>query len=263
MKISVIIPAYNNEGYIARCIESVKAQTHTDFECIVVDDCSHDATINKALQARGDDTRFKVLGLARNGGPSVARNEGIKLADSDALFFLDADDWIEPTILSRLAELAEQHPNCGRIFMPPIVDYEDGSPSRRWIVEMEGGYTPDSPLPFKSPSFDLGHCTGGLYVLHNLPPELSFPEGVPVFEDMIFNMGLIFAGTRLFVAQEPLYHYIRRRGSVVSTHRYTGDEDARANAALSALSLKYHAPEEMYLRFRNFLNRAIMGRLAH
>lgn len=103
MKISVIIPAYNCERFIARAIESVKRQTFADLECIVIDDCSTDGTYYVALEAMGDDLRFSAYSLLDNIGIARARNRGISFSkSSDALFFLDADDWLDRNCLEML-----------------------------------------------------------------------------------------------------------------------------------------------------------------
>ena len=262
MKISIIIPAYNCDRYIRKCVESVKAQTYSDWECIIVDDASTDDTWGKIKELVDGDTRFMAYGRGEHYGAAGARNFGLACTNSpDAIFFLDADDWITPPMLSSLVAIAEKYPDAGRIFTPPIVDYENGKPSHKWRVAMQGRYEASASEPFKNRDYDLGHCTGCLYVLKNIPAELRFPEGVPVFEDMVFNMGLIFAGITTVVSQEGLYHYTRRRGSLVASYYYSKEDDASANEALDTLAAQYGAPKEMATRFHNFLNTAIIGRL--
>ncbi len=103
--ISVVIPAYNRESTIADTLDSLLRQTHRDWEAIVVDDGSVDATAEVAEAYARSDSRFHVR-RQPNGGVSAARNAGIALARAPWLFFLDADDWIVPTTFARLLEAA-------------------------------------------------------------------------------------------------------------------------------------------------------------
>ena len=79
MIFSIIIPAYNASRYIARCLESVKVQTFTDFECIIVNDGSKDDTLELCQSLTSGDTRFVLVDIP-NGGVSNARNKGLEQA---------------------------------------------------------------------------------------------------------------------------------------------------------------------------------------
>ena len=112
-KVSIIIPVYNAEAFIADCINSVFAQTEQDWELILVDDCSKDNTleiiqsiINGDVNGNGN---FFLLRQERNQGPSAARNRGIREAKGEYVFFLDADDTITPDCIEVLYGLAKQH----------------------------------------------------------------------------------------------------------------------------------------------------------
>jgi teichuronic acid biosynthesis glycosyltransferase TuaG len=94
--ISVITPCYNLENYIAATIKSVQAQTMTDWEMIIVDDCSIDDSIKVARQYAKDDPRIHVVTLDKNSGSSRARNEGLKRAKGRYITFIDGDDMIKP-----------------------------------------------------------------------------------------------------------------------------------------------------------------------
>lgn len=97
--ISVIIPAYNAERTLRRCVDSVLAQTYTNFELIVVDDGSKDSTAE--LCDHFDDERIRVF-HKNNGGVSSARNLGLENAKGDYVSFIDADDYVEPCYLQNL-----------------------------------------------------------------------------------------------------------------------------------------------------------------
>jgi glycosyltransferase involved in cell wall biosynthesis len=100
LRIAVIVPAFNAESFVADAIRSVLTQTNSDTRLIVVDDGSADAT--SAIVAEFTDPRLNLI-RQPNAGVSAARNRGIQAADADALLFLDADDWLAPDALTRLA----------------------------------------------------------------------------------------------------------------------------------------------------------------
>ena len=95
-KISVIVPVYNAEKYLRRCIDSILAQTFTDFELLLIDDGSQDESGEICDQYALIDSRIKVYHNS-NQGASASRNIGLSMAIGDYVSFIDADDWIQPT----------------------------------------------------------------------------------------------------------------------------------------------------------------------
>jgi glycosyltransferase involved in cell wall biosynthesis len=144
IKISVIIPAYNAEHYIAKAIESCLSQTYAPHEIIVIDDGSTDGT---AAVAESFPSPVRVIRLAENMGVSVARNRGVQASTGDWLAFLDADDWFLPEKLEHQRRCVLENPQAvliytgfhiigfdgsksdGRFFMPqeiwPMLRYRD------------------------------------------------------------------------------------------------------------------------------------------
>lgn len=101
MKVSVIVPVYNAEKYIERCINSVLAQTFKEFELILVDDASIDTSLEICQLYEKKDCRVKVVSK-ENGGPHSARKQGINCASGLYTVFLDSDDWIEDTFIESM-----------------------------------------------------------------------------------------------------------------------------------------------------------------
>ena len=102
MRFSIVVTAYNVEKYIAECVESLKRQTLSDFECIVIDDASTDETARVIAESIDGDSRFKAITLSQNSGPSVGRNTGMAQAMGDFILFLDGDDFYSDNALERL-----------------------------------------------------------------------------------------------------------------------------------------------------------------
>jgi hypothetical protein len=179
VNVSIIIPAYNAAQTISDTLESVLAQTFPDWEAIVVDDGSIDATSEIAKGFAARDARIRVISQA-NGGESAARNSGIAQARYDWLLFLDADDWISPSHLERMTNELASNPeldavHCGSVrvamdgthvaddYLPPEGDMfptlarraafpVNACVVRRSIVEAVGKF--DTSLK-KSPDWDL------------------------------------------------------------------------------------------------------------
>ena len=151
MKFSIIIPLYNKAPYIRKALESVLAQTYTDYEVIVVDDGSTDESASivetmlcEAMRLQGykatrqEDSKaedalpnrliaqspYRLL-KQKNAGVSAARNYGFSVSIGDYIAFLDADDWWEPTYLERMAQLIEDYLEAG-LYASNYVYYKPG-----------------------------------------------------------------------------------------------------------------------------------------
>lgn len=107
-RVSIITPAYNAEQYIADTINSVQAQTFTDWEMIIVDDCSSDNTYNLACKYAVKDARIKVKHHQQNCGVAAARNTALDAARGDYIAFIDSDDqWVPEKLSKQLAFMKE------------------------------------------------------------------------------------------------------------------------------------------------------------
>ena len=111
-QVTIIVPVYKTEAYLHRCVDSILAQTFTDFELLLVDDGSPDNCGRICDEYAAKDERIRVI-HQKNGGLSVARNAGIDWAfengDSEWLSFVDSDDWIHPLYLEYLIKAAKEY----------------------------------------------------------------------------------------------------------------------------------------------------------
>jgi alpha-1,6-rhamnosyltransferase len=126
-RITVIMPCYNGEEWVADAIESVLNQDCPDFEVILVDDGSTDST-PEIVQRYGDDRRFKVLRKS-NGGVGSARNLGMDHCTGEYFLFLDADDELLPGCLSNMVERLDAHPEAVATFGRFLI-YDEGTGKR-------------------------------------------------------------------------------------------------------------------------------------
>lgn len=113
--VSIIIPVYQVENYIERCVSSVMRQTysHSAIECILVDDCGTDNSIilaQKRIDNYKGEIQFKIIHNEHNCGLSISRNNGMKVATGDYIFFLDSDDYISDDCIEKLMNAICNHP---------------------------------------------------------------------------------------------------------------------------------------------------------
>ena len=105
MKISIIVPVFNGEKYLKRCVDSILAQTFLEFELILVNDGSQDKSLEMCAQFASTDNRIKVISKEESEGAGPARNSGIDASNGEYLMFLDADDFTSPNMLKKLYDI--------------------------------------------------------------------------------------------------------------------------------------------------------------
>lgn len=134
MRVSIIIPVYNVSDYVERCINSVMAQTYTDLECIIVDDCTPDDSVEKCerlIAQYNGPIVFKIMHHDHNRGLSAARNTGTDAAHGEYIFYLDSDDEITSDCIALMVAEAERHPEVEMVSAAiesiPHNDYYDKS----------------------------------------------------------------------------------------------------------------------------------------
>ena len=123
--ISIIIPVYNAEKYLRKCLDSVVNQTITDIEVICVDDCSTDGSLDILREYEQKDSRVRVVHCERNNRQAAARNIGMNLAVGKYLAFVDNDDWIDCDRFENLCKIAEKE-NSDITLAGHTEDNEDG-----------------------------------------------------------------------------------------------------------------------------------------
>jgi glycosyltransferase involved in cell wall biosynthesis len=125
LKVSIIVPVYNSEQYLAECVESILAQTFTEYECILVDDHSKDKSPAIGNFYAAKDNRIKIIHNAQNVGSSRARKNGLDVSRGDYIQFVDSDDWIEKDMIEKLYEKAVSG-NYDMVYCDAYVDNRAG-----------------------------------------------------------------------------------------------------------------------------------------
>jgi len=238
MKVSVVMPAYNAEAYIEAAIRSALRQTWTDFELIVVDDCSQDATADIARRMAGEDGRIILLQNARNSGVSACRNAGVAKARGEWIAFLDSDDlWREDKLEKQLA-LLDRHPDAVLSYTASAFMDEDG---RRYTYTMEAEEETDYETLLRR---NLLSCSS---VMVKREVMLRHPMGGGQMHEDYAAWLLILRETRCaYGLNEPLLVYRLRRGSksggrfrsakmIYRSYRYVGYPVIQA----AALTVRY------------------------
>lgn len=215
--ISVILPVFNCEKYVSQAIESVLDQTFTDFELIIVNDGSTDATGN--IINEFSDSRIKIINQS-NQGPGAARNNALKIANGKYIMFLDSDDWYHERALEISYDEITKH-NADLTFFQ-MINYNDGEIYENdWfdLKTFDESFENRAFSPKETPGsiFDLsvGVCQK-IYDADFLRRiDAKFPEGI-FFEDMPFFYYVYLKAERVSIIKKHLYY--RRKHDESITH---------------------------------------------
>lgn len=223
--VSIVVPVYNVEKYLDRCISSITGQTYKNLEIILVDDGSKDASGQMCNQWALKDCRIRVIHKA-NGGLGMARNTGIDYATGSYIFFFDSDDYVAPTIVEKCVldavEFGSQVVLYGR---NRVYNELHEKPGR--IVEKHCIYCDDAVKNSLLPSlftYELGigvSAWGKMYDLQMLKQyNLYFPsERQIISEDAYFTLELFTKVTKATILPECLYFYCVRNNSLTRVYR--------------------------------------------
>lgn len=187
-KFSIIVPVYNAEKCVRRCLDSVRAQTEDDFECLIVDDGSTDSSGKICDDVCAADERFRVFHVP-NGGVGRARNIGLDEASGDWIAFCDSDDWYDSDRLEAIRDAAERS-GCPIIWSPMKV-WQGGRLAGCWHAGIEGVYETSDGTALSSKKYDIGHAGSKAY-FRSAVEGVRFQEGIRMSEDLLFNIDAYF-----------------------------------------------------------------------
>lgn len=211
-RISIIIPVYNVEKYIAKCIQSLLSQTYDNFEAVLVNDGSPDNSIGVAKQLIGDDARFIFLDK-KNGGQASARNLGLDHISGDYVAFLDSDDYLKNDFLEKILKEFGHNPAldivaCG---YKQVDDHEN----TLWgIMPNAKGYYEHNDILFRYEYLDYSVCNK--VYRRSVWENHRFIDGI-IYEDKEVLPRLCYQ-KNIGVVEEYLYYYVRRQGSTMNSY---------------------------------------------
>ena len=204
--LTVVIPVYNVEKYLKRCIDSILIQEWKNYDILLVDDGSTD---NSPQICEDYAKAYDIISVIHkeNGGLSEARNTGISNAEGEYVYFLDSDDWIEPNTFSDLAEVIESDQYDIISFNPEFVKSEHDiikSDSKR-TKRLTGK---EALIDMFSYGFITGFATDKIYRKALFTKNtIQFPVG-KYYEDLGTNYKLFLAAKKVYATNQKYYHYL-------------------------------------------------------
>jgi glycosyltransferase involved in cell wall biosynthesis len=205
-KVSVIVPVYNVEPYLRRCLDSLVNQTLKDIEIICINDRSLDKSLVILKRYAKKDNRITVIDFNKNQGVSVVRNTGMKIAKGEYIGFCDSDDYVDLDFYEKLYEYAKR--KNANIAMGNVKTLECNAKTE--ITRYNG--------PLKIPEvFFRAYSWDCIYRNKMLKKhKIKFPEGLLPYEDMCFMTHVVLTGEKIYVLNNAFYHYVKRDDSADS-----------------------------------------------
>lgn len=213
--VSVIIPVFNTEKYLDRCLDSVLGQSLENLEVICVDDASADGSAAVLAARAAADSRLRIITLTENGGPGNARNLGIDAASGRYISFLDSDDWLDTDFLS---DMLEQAGKTGRevIINSSFVKEYDRQDKKEYGTRF--GFLEDGPRAYPTAAVQLRFppvLWARLYRKDYLAAnDIRFPDLRGGGEDNYFTTLAEAPLKDIFIFRGPYYHYWQREDSL-------------------------------------------------
>lgn len=257
---SIVIPVYNVESYLARCMESVQNQTFADYEIILVDDGSKDSSGALCDQYKAQDERITVI-HKENGGLSSARNAGIENASGRYICFVDSDDWIAKNyceviagkIKETNADLLNFHYSriskegttlAHSIFKPGFYKKQEiREQIMPWLI---------APADFANPGRPVFSAWSHVYKMEIIEKNhMRFVSEREIgSEDYLFNMNYYLNADSFCLLEDSLYFYDQRGGSLTQRYRKNLYEQ---NKKLYSYYLKLFQEKDLYERYKENL----------
>ena len=218
IKVSVIVPVYNTELYLERCLNSILNQTFKDIELIIVNDNSNDNSHKIIETFINENNNIKYIDNKENKGVSNCRNEAIKISSGEYILFIDSDDYLDENMIETMYNEASNNDldiaMCGY-----FVDYEDGNTQNR-IINLDenriySGYEILSEILHHKNGV-TGHSWNKLIKASILKENnIQYPEHMKIYEDIAFLSRLFPYCKRIKNIKKIFYHYIQRNNSSI------------------------------------------------
>lgn len=209
MKVSIIVPVYNVEKYIAKCLDSLVNQTLDDIEVIVVNDGSPDNSQKIIDEYVENYPKIVKSFVKKNGGQGSARNLGIKKSSGDYLAFVDSDDYVDLNMYKLLYEKAIDSDSdivmCGR--------YDENEETHE-LISFDVVMKDDNPK-INAYYDQMSPCTKLFKRSLIVDNDILFPDGI-WYEDVVFCLKAISMTDKIGYLNKRLYYYLTRNGSIMN-----------------------------------------------
>jgi len=213
-KVSVVVPVYNAQEYLRRCVDSILNQTYTDLEIILVDDGSTDQSAEICKEYAVKDSRVRYL-FQENAGPDYARKKGVQVSTGEYLTFADADDYVDADMIGRLhQELVER--NCDMVCSQAKRVDDSG---RIWDVMQvpKDGILCENVQDSMTQFFVTRYISGSYYAKlyrRELLQDYEFVKDSLIGEDITAVLYALEKAARVFVMADAFYYYYWNENSI-------------------------------------------------
>lgn len=216
IKVSVIVPVFNTEKYLEKCLNSLINQTLQDIEIICINDGSTDKSADIIKKFANKDSRFKLINQ-ENKKQGAARNTGMKIAKGEYIGFVDSDDWVDLEYYEKLYNAAKRH-NFD-IALGTNVRVKKNINKKRLNITKEKEYTSiqekfDVNIQWKNPCPTNKIYKRDLFLKHNI----TWPEGV-YCEDRIFTLKAVYFANGIVSVPNVNYYYFNNPNSTVNNQK--------------------------------------------
>lgn len=221
--VSILLPVYNVEKFLEKCIVSILNQTYTNFELILVNDGSTDSSLEICRRMEKQDSRIRVVDKP-NGGLSSARNAGLEAAQGEYILFLDSDDWIEPDMLECLYSLMTEH-HADLSVCNFYAELPNGEERRCETLHLkEEPYVTDhisEVIEILEKAIKFPYSWNRLYRMSIIRAYgIRFEEFFVTGQDLDFNLKYVQHAGTCVLTDKPYYHYINHgTGSLCARYK--------------------------------------------
>lgn len=241
--VSLIIPIYNVELYVDRCLRSVMAQSYSDIECILVDDCTPDGSMSvcdRLLAEYRGPIQFKVLHHDHNRGLSAARNTGTDAATGDYVFYLDSDDAIIPECIEWMVKEMGKHPDTQMVCGSMDSDDRVYCAEQYTIIDDNQAIK----LRYLNPKQEFPVPAWNKLIRKDFLNQhnIAFRDGI-LHEDVLWTFHTIQYLSNVVMLQSPTYCYNIREDSITAKTTSTA---ARANSLMIIFTEIANTAQEPY-----------------
>lgn len=215
MLVSILVPIYNVEKYITRCLDSIFHQTYKDIEYVFVNDCTPDDSMHLLYsyieENNIDKGKIKIVSHSENQGIAVTRNDCIANASGEYVLFVDSDDWIEPDMVEQLV-LTSSNGTVDIVGCDYYINYSDG----RQLEIIENYSVNSMDNLYSCIDYRIATTLWKILVRHSLFEKVIFIPEIEIGEDYIASIKLYYYANKCSYVHKCLYHYARFNESCYS-----------------------------------------------